>query len=325
MKLQRLVTLVTGSVLATTAVAALTFSGPSVSAATLTGPPQPTSGPGSNTPCNYTQSTTESTTYPGRYITIVYPTGTASTPIMGGTCGDSHRPVVAIVHGLAAGDSILYQGIINHEAAVGNIVIFATYQTDPLDFDSSFAMEQAMIEESVKMLTRDDMSRFGLIGHSMGAGAIPYLVEQAAAQGWGKTSFFAIALAPWEIEDVPAGNFTFPSNLRLIVENFDEDVFVSRSVGVDLYDRANLPDTQKIHIDLNSETRDGVSITATHLTPNEIISPDNNEKYYGIYRNADLLQTCSVDNTFCNFPAMAFMGDWSDGVPFTPATVSNNP
>lgn len=34
------------------------------------------------------------------------------------------------------------------------------------------------------MAPRGDFSRFGIVGHSMGGGAVPYLAQRAAARGW---------------------------------------------------------------------------------------------------------------------------------------------
>jgi hypothetical protein len=333
MKLQKLALPFASAALAATAIGAFCLPGVTASAATTTTttpvtgspPAQPLFGPGSNTPCNFTTSSVQvSVNGNGQTITTVYPTGLAATSIMGGTCSDSNRPVVAVVHGLFAGSASLYQGVIDHEASIGNIVIFATYDTNPLDFNTSFGQEQTEIAMGVKSLTRDDPSRFGIIGHSMGAGAVPFLTEQAAAAGWGKNALFAYSLAPWEIADVPSGNFTFPGNTRLIVENFDTDVFVSASMGSDLYSRANIPASQKTHITLHSETLDGVRVSAVHVLVNSIIYPNNVMKFYGIYRNADLLQSCSDQNSLCNFSAMSNMGNWSTGQAFTPATVANS-
>ncbi len=289
-----------------------------------TSPTQPTSGLGSDTPCTV-GAAVAGTAESGQTTAFYYPGGTAASPLTGGNCGDSSRPVVAVVHGLDAENPTLYQGIINHEVAVGNIVIFATYNTAESTLLLSFQDEDKELVSGASQLTRDDLSRFGIIGHSMGAGASAYLTLQAASRHWGSNSLWVFALAPWYVNGVGTGPINFPSNARVIIENYDNDVFVDARIGIDYFNSLPLPPTQKVHVEVQSETRGSVTLGASHLTPNEIIAPDDSLKYFGIYRDADVLQGCSITNTWCNWSQMTDMGTWSDGQAATPAIVSQSP
>ncbi len=301
---------------------------PAIASAAVTQPSppvQPASGFGSNTPCSSTSMSVSNPNAPGSSITVYYPQGSAQTPLMGGTCGDSNRPVVAMVHGLDAGYSGLYIGIIDHLVSVGNIVIFATYNTNTGSFVTSYQDEDSALVTAVSHLKRDDMTRFGIVGHSMGGGATAYLAQHAASRGWGSSSFWVFALAPWYVAGVGTGTITFPSNARVIILNFDDDVFVDARIGIDYLNSLNLPPTQKVHVEIQSETRGTVKLMATHLSPNSIISPENSIKFYGIYRNADVLESCSIQNVPCDWSSLSYMGAWSDGQPATPAIISENP
>jgi hypothetical protein len=289
-------------------------------------PPQPTVGYGSNGPCTVPSSPVSGAgAASGQSISIYYPGGTGATPVTGGTCNDNHRPVVAVVHGLGASSTLLYAGLIDHLVSTGNVVIFATYNTTDTTMTASFQDELAALQASVSDLTSGDLTRFGIIGHSEGGGASAYLAQRVEALGWGTTSFWVYALNPWYLDGVGTGPIPFPANTRLIVQNGDDDSFVDNRIGIDYFDSVPLPATQKVHVDLITQTVGNVTLDAQHTMPNSVISPDDAMKYYGMYRNADVLENCSLTNTACNWSQLTFMGTWSDGTPVTPAIVSQNP
>src|SRR5262249_32022956 len=155
-------------------------------------PPQPTTGLGANGPCARSQVSVPNLAAPGQVITVHSPVGFGATPLVGGSCNDAKRPVVVVVHGLLAGidtqllgSSLLYSGLIEHLVSVGNVVIFATYDTNTNDFVGSYRNEDTAIQLGSLLAPRGDFSRLGIVGHSMGGGATPYLAQKAAARGWG--------------------------------------------------------------------------------------------------------------------------------------------
>jgi hypothetical protein len=260
----------------------------------------------------------------GQTIYLYQPAGTVAAPT-GGTCGDNSRPVAIVVHGLLAGNPGLYQGIIDHLVSKGNIVVFATYNTDASNFVGSFTAEDGAIVAATNNLTRDDLTRVGIIGHSMGGGAIPFLMQRIGQRNWGTNGLWGMALAPWQIAGVEAtGSISIPSNAQVVVEAYQDDTLVSRSVGVSMYNRWNLPASQKQHVTVRGQSHGGVTLQAVHTTPNSIIAPEDAMKFFGIFRIADALQSCSQQGQNCTAD-FSFMGTWSDGTPVTPALSTDSP
>jgi len=290
----------------------------------VTPPARPATGLGSKGPCTETLTTTPNPTESGQTLNVYTPGGTAAAPT-GGRCDDATRPTAIVVHGLLAGMTWLYADTISHLVANGNVVIFATYNTNPGDFVGSFQKEDAAIVAAANATTRDDLSRVGIIGHSMGGGAIPYLVQRLAARGWGTNGLWVMALAPWTLAGVNAtGPITFPANAHVVVEAYSDDTLVNRSVGVEIFNRITTPVARKQHVTLNSTTYDGATLTAAHTTPNSVIAPEDAMRFYGIYRIADALQGCSQRGVSCATD-FSVMGNWSDGTPVLPATSTDTP
>lgn len=131
-----------------------------------------------------------------------------------------------------------------------------------------------------------------------------------------------LSLAPYR--GIGSGTITLPGHARAVIEAFDRDTLVSRSVGVDLFRRLSIPASQKDHVTVRSSSRGSASLTAQHTSPNSIISPDDAVKFYGIYRVGDILGSCAVLGENCQAD-MSSMGSWSDGTPVLPSVVTDNP
>jgi hypothetical protein len=294
-------------------------------------PQQPLVGLGSNGPCGTSLFTERNPAASDQVITVISPTGTAATPLVGGHCNDAKRPVVVVVHGLLAGIdaqilgfSLLYWGIINHEVSQGNVVIFATWNTLSLDILGSYQQEDASITTAATVAPRGDLSRLGIIGHSLGGGAVPYLAQQAVARGWGSRALWLQSLAPAWMFGVGTGPITVPPSTRAEVVNFDDDNFVDARIGIDMFQSLTVPLDHKKHLEVRSETRGSVTLDATHLAPNSLLSPDDAIKFFGIYRGADAFESCSLLHHNCDAD-LSWMGRWSDGQRVTPAISSDHP
>ncbi len=209
-----------------TAIAALSACSP--------GPVQPTAGLGANGGCTQTSRSVANPAAPDQTITVYEPGGSAATPLLGGGCSDPKRPVVAVVHGYLAGSSLLYTDEINHLVSIGNIVIFATYNTDTNDFAGSFQRENDALVTAAAATPRADITRFGIVGHSMGGGAVPYLAQQAGNRGWGTDGMFLFLLAPWFTAGVSTGPITLPAQARVVVEGYDNDTWVDNRIGIEI-------------------------------------------------------------------------------------------
>jgi hypothetical protein len=86
----------------------------------------------------------------------------------------------------------------------------------------------------------------------------------------------------------------------------------------------SIPNSQKDHVTVRTSTHEGVTINATHTSPNSVISPDDAVKFFGIYRVGDALESCALRGTNCSAD-LSFMGAWSDGTPVLPSVVSDDP
>jgi hypothetical protein len=288
-----------------------------------TGPPQPTAPAlGSNAPCGRTDVQLTNPGSTSSPIYVAYPTGTAATPLTGGTCGDAARPVVFLVHGYLASFNWVYEGVIDHFTRTGNIVVMGTYSTDLADVQGSANRALQALTAAVPQLEREDLSNVGLIGHSLGGGTLPWITQQVAAQGWGSEGLWLFSLAPYQ--RIGTGPITLPSHTRAVVEAYDQDTLVNRSVGVDIFRQLSIPNSQKDHVTVRSSTHGSGSLTAQHTSPNSVISPDDAVKFYGIYRIGDVLESCALVGQNCSTD-MTTMGNWPDGTPALTSVVTDNP
>ena len=295
-------------------------------------PPQPATGMGANGPCTETRVSAPNPAVANNYISVYSPGGDAPTPAVGGTCGDARRPVVAVVHGLGAGTdaqllggaSLLYADLITHLVSVGNIVVFATYNTDTNDFVGSYRAQDAAIATAATMTQRGDFSRFGIVGHSMGGGATPYLAQQAAARGWGTRALWLVPVAPWYVHGVGTGPITVQAHTRVVVIGYDNDTYVDNRIGIDLYRSLTVPATHKQHVTVRSQTRWPTTLNAQHTAANSLLAPNDAIRFFGLYRIIDAVQTCSLSGANCDID-LSHMGRWSDGQPVTPAVSTDNP
>ncbi|HNP56210.1 MAG TPA: hypothetical protein PKG94_04470 [Gordonia sp. (in: high G+C Gram-positive bacteria)] len=270
---------------------------------------------------------------PFQRISIHNPTGTGQTPITGGRCNDPKRPVVVVVHGVMAGidaqlvgSSLLYSDIINHFVSTGNTVIFASWPTMAYDFAGSVTREDRALVLAKKLAPRGDFSRLGIVGHSMGGGATPYLAQQAAARGWGSEALWLFQLAPVFTTRVGSGPIKVPGHTRVVVETYDNDFIVDARSGIQQYRDYAIPSSQKKYVMVRTDDHGGPAATllATHTSPNSLLAPEDAIRFYGIYRVGDALESCALWGKNCDAD-LTYMGKWSDGREVRRSISSANP
>lgn len=295
-------------------------------------PGQPASGLGADGPCRASQVSAPNPDSPGHFVTVYSPTGTTATPMVGGRCDDPQRPVVVVVHGLLAGIdaqllggwSVLYSDLIDHLVSVGNVVIFATYETETTDFVGSYARQDAAIRFASGMAPRADLSSLGIVGHSMGGGAVPYLAQQAVGRGWGADHLWLVAIAPWYVHGVGTGQISVPSHARVSVIGYDNDTWVDNRMGIDLFRSLALPLGQRQHVTVRSQSRWFTTLNAQHAAANSVLAPNDAIRFFGLYQITDATGACSLLGTSCTAD-LSYMGRWSDGRPVTPAISTDDP
>ncbi|MFW0795473.1 hypothetical protein AAFP30_16810 [Gordonia sp. CPCC 205515] len=300
--------------------------------APLTPPSQPTRGLGANGPCAASTRIEPNPHDITQKITIYSPAGRGATPLTGGHCNDAKRPVVVVVHGLLAGiddqllgSSLLYADIINHFVSTGNVVVFASWPTNPYDFARSVPKEDAALTIAKNFAPRGDFTRLGIVGHSMGGGAVPYLAQHAVARGWGSKALWLFQLAPAFATGVGTGKIALPAHTHVVVENYDHDNILDARLGIDQFSAYTVPVSNKRYVMVRSDVRGPLQrLDATHLSPNTLLAPNDAVRFFGIYRVGDALQSCSLTGRFCDTD-LSYMGRWSDGRPVTPAISTVHP
>jgi hypothetical protein len=298
----------------------------SVVAACAAPPPQPAPPAlGSNGSCAQASTTLTNPAVPLNVINVFTPTGSGSTPFTGGTCGDSDRPVVFVVHGWLAGGAWVYQGLIDHLVSQGNIVVFGTYGNDIANVTGSADNADAQISYAGPRLgARADLGRVGVIGHSLGGGIVPLLTQRIVTRGWGSTGLWLMPLAPYQTLPSGSAPIALPAHARAVVEAYDNDTLVDNQVGITMFHRLSMPYSQKQHVTVRSSSNGTSQLNATHTSPNSVIAPDDAIKFFGIYRVVDALESCALLNQSCNAD-LSLMGNWSDGSPVLPSASTDSP
>lgn len=259
-------------------------------------------------------------------VSVFVPVGDAAAPT-GGTCGDAARPLVVLAHGYAAMTPSWYAGLVEHLVSRGNVVVFPVYSVWYYPSNQYGTVDAGAVAGAALAADRVDPARLGVVGHSFGGGMVPWLVQQAASRGWGATSLWMMQMAPFAAFGVGTGAIEIPAHARALVVNFDDDRVADARLGIEEFRAFTLAADHKAHVMLHREFRGDQRVDASHIAPNTLFWPFTQEDtidFRGIWRNADVLQTCADTGTACDAD-LGDMGNWSDGVPFLRATVSTDP
>jgi hypothetical protein len=243
--------------------------------------------------------------------------------LLGGFCDSPERPVVFFSHGYGADDPTAYLPLIRHWTSIGNVVVYSYYDSTPAtDLPTTFRQADASGAVAASVEPRMDLSRVGFFGHSHGSGMTPFLVQQAAARGWGTWGLWMASFeqAYTQLQGT-GGPIQVPARTRALVISGDSDQYTDARLGIDVFNSLTLPFWRKAHVTLRSDARGTPAVTAGHL---DIADGVVNQFDYTVYRLADILQTCSVRWTNC-LADLRYAGRWSDGVPVARSVVSQHP
>jgi acetyl esterase/lipase len=284
--------------------------------------------PGADGPCVTFRSTTHNPVDPARPLVVVEPAGPGA-PWTGGTCEDRSRPVVVLAHGWTGGSDALYDGLIRHLATNGFVVVFQPYQNE-FDWGRQYGVVDAGFQLAVQRFPRIDASRVGVVGHSLGAGMVPWLLHRAAERGWGRTATWAVLLQPWFAQLVGSGPLGLPAHTRLAVVAADEDTVVDHRIGIELLRSSSLAPERRIHVTVRSDHRGSPALVADHLLPismagaaGERLRSDHLDRW-GVWRTVDAVAGCSLRGWWCDTD-LAEMGRRSSGSAVTPAVATRTP
>lgn len=237
-------------------------------------------------------------------------------------------PVIFFAPGFSNNDPAEYRELINHIVSRGFALVYAPFQIISGDItlhEKRYDTIWAGFEEAVKRFGSSfDLTRVGFAGHSYGAAALPAMMQRGVVgQGWGKNGSFVYSMAPWYYYQFNIKQFVeWPQQVKLIVQVYENDGVCDHRMGKEIYDRVNLPASEKEFVMLRSEERLGYKLDAEHGTPS-MGSDVNALDYYGIYRLFDALADYSFNGSDAGkrialgngIAEQRFMGRWPDGQP----------
>lgn len=242
--------------------------------------------------------------------------------------GDGRVPVIFFAPGYNNNDPDEYRALVDHIVSRGYALIYAPFQILSGDLslhEKRYDTIWAGFDEAVERYGDSfDLDRVGYVGHSYGGAAIfAMALRGIERRGWGREGLLLYSMAPWYYYQMSLRDFVnFPSHARLVVQVFENDGVCDHRMGKELFDRVNLPSSEKDFIMLRSDQRQGGRLDASHGTPSrgtEVNALD----HYGIYRIFDAL----AEYTFNGDPAgkrvalgnggaeQRYMGLWPDGQP----------
>jgi pimeloyl-ACP methyl ester carboxylesterase len=147
-----------------------------------------------------------------------------------------------------------------------------------------------------------DSTKVGFIGHSYGGGAVPAVsYEWLIKNNWGGQGSFLFIMAPWySFELSPQQLSSFPSNITMIMQIYENDNTNDHRMAKDIFDNISIAENRKNFIILHSDTTEKPFLIANHSVPSGAFSDSasqlNNLDFYGIWRLLDALESFSLKN-----------------------------
>lgn len=183
---------------------------------------------------------------------------------------DARAPVILFAHANGLEDPSAYRALIDHMASRGNAVIHSPYmigtQVHRERYEALWAGVQAAVAAHGARL---DLTRVGFVGHSYGAGALPYLALRALVrEGWGTTGAFLYSMAPWYplfVSDAELAQL--PADLLALTLVFEADDVNDHRIAIELHRALPMPDDRKSYLLLVSDARGGCALPALHSVP----------------------------------------------------------
>ncbi|MBI1763741.1 MAG: hypothetical protein HYR56_20130 [Acidobacteria bacterium] len=239
----------------------------------------------------------------------------------------SLAPVIFFAPGFSVTDPASYRPLINHIVSRGYAVVFSPFQIiagDGSVYEKRYDTIFAGYEEAVRRYGMFfDLTRVAFIGHSFGGGASFAMLQRGAVgKGWGSRGVFLFAMAPWYVYEITTKQLLdFPSHAKLLVQVYDADTVNDHRIAKEVFERTDLPASEKDFVLLRSDQQQGVTLDAAHGTPSG--QTPNALDYYGIWRLFDALAdyafngaAAGKDVALGNGSAQQrFMGVWPNGQP----------
>ncbi len=303
-------------------------------------PNQPTSGPGGSD-YRFDQVRAERVGAPPTGFWLFSPERAADTDPL---------PVVVFLHGFSAVDPFGYGAWIDHIVRRGAVLIYPEYQTKDLTQTSSAKYQPnaiAGIEAAIALLGADhagpvDLDSIAIVGHSLGA---VLSLNIAALAGGLKLPHVAAVMSAEPGGCAECGGISSLIGLPyvdlsgigqdtrvIVVVGEDDQVVTDEGARAAWAMLTNVPAEHRDYVVIHSDHRGNPPLIADHYAPlaaNDKADIDAMD-WYGTWKLFDLLTDCGFhdqgcESSFGGTTIETYMGEWSDGTPVVPLSVTNTP
>jgi pimeloyl-ACP methyl ester carboxylesterase len=310
-----------------------------------TPPEQPASGPGGSQYRSAKVGSMESGQGAAAFWLFV-PADESGAPVISNTF-----PLVTFLHGFSATEPSSYLTWINHIVQRGAVVVYPIYQVnavrDLANTSHYLANAETAVREAVAMLDgislpTVNLDNVAVVGHSAGGVLAANYAFDAAKQGLPEPTVLFFAMpggcqdcdAPADVLEMPLeleGDVS-PDTFAIAFVGDDDDV-VGDGAARRIWDGvAQLPDDQRDYVTLHTDHHGRPTLQADHLQPVTDGPSGAVDAYdwYGTWKLLDALMSCRFQGTDCeyalgNTPEQRNLGQWSDGTPVIPLTVTDTP
>jgi 4-amino-4-deoxy-L-arabinose transferase-like glycosyltransferase len=240
-------------------------------------------------------------------------------------------PVVLFAHAWDTGDPELYRGLLEHVASRGYAVVFPQYPAGESPHAPRYEiLWQGLLAAAEQRGERLDLSRLGVVGHSYGAGAAPWLLLRARRErGWGERGAFLHLLAPWYPLALSAEELAgYPADVKVLIQVFEGDTATDPRIAIDLFRALGVD--EKDYLRVPALARGECRLPAPHTVPQSrgLAAADDALDERALFRLFDALAAYSFAGDAAGravalgrgAPEQVGMGSWRDGAPL-PALV----
>ena len=298
------------------------------SAGRPTPPDQPTDGPGGS---NYTHAD---------YTEHHYGIGACSywlfEPAMP---TPATAPVIVFNHGYAAVTPHYYDAWVIHLVRRGNIVIYPRYQLGLLTgaiqatHHAIIAVRNALAILNTSGHVTPDLTKFAIVGHSLGGGITAEMAAKASASGL-PVPRAIMPVQPYVVNQTMITNFhDIPATtLMLVVVGQNDYIAGTRSARMIFTTADQIPLDNKDYVIQRTDLHGTPGLIADHTAP---VCPNNSSwtnamDYYSTWKLFDALTDYAfygTDHDYClgNTTQQRYMGLWSDGTPVKELLVTDTP
>jgi hypothetical protein len=241
------------------------------------------------------------------------------------------HPVILFAHANDVDDPDHYGSLLSHLASRGHAVIFSPYMIEIGRVEQRYDPLWSGFAEAVRRHRDElDLSRVGFVGHSFGAGALPWLAERAlVGEGWGAEGAFLFAMAPWYALRMTDQRLArLPGHLKALVLVFEEDRVNDHRIAIDLYEALGVPDSEKDYLVVRPDRKGACVLSAPHTVPQSrgLRARDDALDVHAVYRLLDALAAYAFEGDERGrevalgkgAEAQVAMGHWRDGTPLVP-------